>query len=82
MSKTVPKYVLKLLNRRAKLAMDLIGVCCDVDAYCEKIGVDMVNAEEAAVCTYVTIYTEPWSAYQATLTAIENVLHKGEKDET
>ena len=30
----IPKYVLKLLERRRKLAFELCSVCCDVDDYC------------------------------------------------
>lgn len=74
--KQVPKYVLKLLERRTKLAMDLIDVCCRVDDYCEKVGVDM-TADESCVITHVMIYAEPWNARDLTLAAIEKALKGG-----
>ncbi len=72
----VPKYVLKLLERRRKLALELTTVCCRVDNYCEKIGVDMIDGCKNSVLTDVTIYCEPWNAYHNTLDAIEEALEE------
>ena len=75
MAKPVPKYVLKMLQRRADLAMKLMDACSKVDEYCEKVGVDMDMFEENSIFTHVSIYCEPWNAYSNTLQAIEKALN-------
>ena len=73
----IPKYIEKLLQRRRNLALDLLGVCEEVDKYCERIGVDMCN-ENNALCSDVRIYCEPDAAYSNTKSAIEKVLKERE----
>ena len=69
----IPKYVERLLEKRAKLALDLMCVCHKVDEYCEKIGVDM-DDESASLLTHVSIYCDPYNAAKSTRMAIENAL--------
>lgn len=71
--KKIPKYVENMLQRREKLALQLMGVCSQVDEYCEKIGVDM-NDPSASLLTHVTIYCEPWTAISCTRNAILKAL--------
>lgn len=71
----IPKYVEKLLDRREKLASQLINACCEVDEYCERIGIPICN-DEACLCTDVMIYCEPWAAKEKTREAIINQLEK------
>lgn len=75
MKKQVPKYVMDLLRRRAKLAFDLMEVTSKVDTYCEKIGMDLYSAD-IPLGTHVMIYCEPWTAYKVTLEAIKEALNK------
>lgn len=76
----IPKYVEKLLQRRKKLAMELITVCCEVDDYCETVGVDMVDSCTNSVLSDVTIYCEPWNAINNTREAIQKALAKKRAD--
>lgn len=69
----VPKYVLKLLERRRDLSRQLMEVCNKVDDYCEKIGVDF-NDPNACLLTDVRIYCEFDGAYKSTLRAIKKTL--------
>lgn len=71
--KTVPKYVLGLLERRRKLSLELMDVCCQIDTYCEKIGVDF-NDPEACLMSDVRIYCEADAGYNSTLGVIEKTL--------
>ena len=71
----IPKYIEKLLDRREKLASQLIDVCCDVDKYCERIGIPACN-DESCLCTDVMIYCEPWAAKVKTRDAIIKQLEK------
>ena len=77
--KRVPKYILKLLERRFKLAMELNDVCYKIDNYCEKVGVNVTESCENSVLTDVTIYYEPWNAIINTKQAIEKAL-RGENE--
>ena len=81
MSKEVPKYVQDLLDRRYKLALKLADVCSQVDDYCTKIGIDIVDKEFADIMLHghVGIYTEPYIAKQEVTEAILKVLNKEEK---
>ena len=72
--KKVPKYVLKMLERRSRLASELLSACCAVDEYCEKIGVNIYD-EDACLGTDVRIYCEADGGYSATLKAIEKTLN-------
>lgn len=69
----IPKYVEKLLLRRRKLAQDMMDVCCDLDSYCKRIGVDPGDAD-SCIGGHVMIYTEPSAAYRLTKGAIEEKL--------
>ena len=69
----IPKYVEKLLERRRKLAEDLLDVCNKVDTYCEKIGVD-IGDENNVLYSDVKIYCEPYTAYLNTKSAIKKAL--------
>ena len=69
----IPKYVENLLLRRRRLANSLMDVCCELDEYCKRIGVDVADAD-ACVCGHVMIYTEPSSAYKLTRGAIQETL--------
>lgn len=71
--KTVPKYVLRLLNRRRKLSGELMSVCCQIDDYCRKIGVDFEDPD-ACLQSDVRIYCELDGAYYCTLSVIEKTL--------
>ena len=77
---SIPKYVEKLLQRREKLAFELIDVCSKIDDYCEKVGVDMDDSCKNSVLTDVTIYCEPWNARVNTREAILAALDKLEKE--
>ena len=71
--KTVPKYALKLLERRRRLAQELMCACYAVDEYCKKIGVDF-NDPNACSMTDIRIYCEVDGAYGDTLAAIKKAL--------
>ena len=71
----IPKYIEKLLQRREKLASDLLGVCHKIDQYCIKIGVDM-DDPEAFLLTDIRIYCEPWNAINNTRDAIKKALER------
>lgn len=73
--KNVPKYVLNLLERRRKLAGDLMCVNQDIFAYCEKIGMDVYDPD-ACLLSDVRIYCEFDGAYASTLEAIQNHLNQ------
>lgn len=69
----IPKYVENLLLRRRKLASSLMDVCCELDQYCKRIGVNTADAD-TCTCGHVMIYTEPRAAYRLTKRAIEEKL--------
>lgn len=69
----IPKYVENLLERRIKLAENLISVILELDDYCERIGIDMCN-DSAAIGTNPIILSEPDVAYDRTKSAIEKAL--------
>ena len=75
MAKTVPKYVLRLLERRSRLSRELASACHAVDQYCEKIGVDF-NDPDACLQTDFRIYCEIDGAYRSTLSVIQKTLDK------
>ena len=78
LKKDIPKYVQDLLRRRYKLALKLADVCSEVDAYCEKIGIDITTKEYADIMLHghVGIYTEPYIALKEVFEAIENKLNE------
>lgn len=71
--KQVPKYVIKMLEKRSRLSRQLRNACIEVDRYCEKIGVDF-NDPDAALMTDIRIYCEEDGALFSTLKAIERAL--------
>lgn len=75
MAKTVPKYVLRLLERRSRLSRELAIVSSKVDRYCERIGVDF-DDPDACLMTDFRIYCEADGAYHSTLGVIQKTLDK------
>lgn len=73
--KQIPKYVLNLLEQRRSLAERLTKVSCKVDEYCYAIGIDVDAIDDACICSSIMITTEPTSAYQITVRAIERHLN-------
>lgn len=71
--KTVPKYVLRLLERRRKLSLALMSVCNQIDEYCQKIGVDFSDPD-ACLQSDIRIYCEFDAGYRSTLSVIEKTL--------
>lgn len=69
----IPKYVEKLLERRSKLAVNLISVILELDDYCERIGIDMCD-DSAVLGLNPIILSEPDVAYDRTKSAIEKAL--------
>ena len=69
----IPKYVEKLLERRSKLAENLISIILAIDDYCERIGIDMCD-DSAVIGTNPIILSEPDVAYDRTKLAIEKAL--------
>lgn len=75
----IPKYVLRLLERRASLASTLIGINTELVNYCNKIGIE--DMDKACVCSDFRIYTEPWAAERITISAIAEQLSRRESNE-
>lgn len=76
--KHVPKYVLKLLERRRRLSNKLMDVNAQIDEYCSKIGVDMTD-ENACVGSDIKIYCETDAGCGMTLEAIKKALERQSK---
>ena len=76
-SPVIPKYVQRLLERRTKLAMQLMDVGSELDNYCERIGITDLNS--ACLCSHVAIYCEPWNAQCVTEEAIKEALAEKNK---
>lgn len=72
--KQIPKRILKLLERRCRLAQALMDVCAELDRYCEKIGIE-IGDPRAVLLTDIRIYCEPGSAYSTTKNAIQKALN-------
>lgn len=77
-SKTVPKYVLKVLERRRKIADRLMDACAEVDALAKRFGVDMDEVPEV-FSTGCMIYCEPRNAEEIALMLFENTIAREEK---
>lgn len=73
----IPKYVEKLLERRERLALELMGVSTELDKYCKRIGIPECD-EGACLCSDVRIYIQPWNAKKVTREAIEKQLRENE----
>lgn len=76
--KTVPKYVLRMLDRRERYGLRLLKVTAQLNAYCEKIGLDWNHDryEDAVLGSHVMIFTEPEVARMNTQTEIERILQE------
>lgn len=72
----IPKYVEKMLQKRAKLAMKLLTVSSEVDEYCKAIGVDIEDNEKWSVNGDVKIFFEPEDAIDDTRAAILEALNR------
>lgn len=59
----IPKKIQKILDRREKLAFDLISLECELDNWLESKGVNLGDPDiSEAVLSGCMIYTEPDSA--------------------
>ena len=76
-SKNVPKYVLDMLERRRKLAGDLMVINQKIYDYCEKIGMDVYDPD-ACLLSDVRIYCELDGTYASNLEAIQKHLNGGD----
>ena len=76
--KTVPKYVLRMLDRRERCAQKLLTATVEVNRYCEKIGLGPTNDryDESMLGSHVMIFLEPESARANTLAEIERILQE------
>ena len=63
----IPKYIDKLIDRRARLAGELIGVCGELDDWLEKNGIE---AEMEDTRGGVEIYVNPYSSAERIRQAI------------
>ena len=74
--KTVPKYVLRMLDRRERYGQKLLKATVEVNEYCEKIGLDWSHDryDNACLGSHIMIFTEPEAARDSTLEEIERVL--------
>ena len=78
----IPKYVLKLLEKRRQTAQKFHEASYAVDNYCEKIGINLDSDlfEDACLLTDVRILGEGDSAYNLTLKAIEEQLRRNNNE--
>ena len=59
----IPKKVQRLIDRREKLAKNLIDVCNELDTWLEKNGADFTDSDLTdSTVTGCMIYTEPTAA--------------------
>lgn len=67
----VPKYIRKLIGRRAKLAVDLCTADSDLVNWLEKHDI-LDNIEPYDHTSGCEMYVNPWASAQRILEAIEN----------
>lgn len=71
----IPKYIEEMLNKREKLAYQLIECNCKIDAWLEKNGADLSDED---ICDTVLggcmIYCEPTSAKHLIIDYVQNKL--------
>lgn len=71
----IPRKIEKLLDKRAKLAIELIALNSELDQWLESKGADLTDAD---ICDSVSsgcmIYAEPYTAYSNVMNYIENKL--------
>ena len=72
----VPKKVLKMLERRTRYARELRNAICDLDNWCESIGLGTQHPkyEDACLCSDIRIFCEEGAGEAITLAAIKEVL--------
>ena len=75
--KVVPKYVLKALERRRKIADRLMDACSEVDDLAKRFSVDTYEVPEV-FSTGCMIYCEPKNAEEIALGLFENAIAKEE----
>ena len=63
----IPKYVQKLIDRRCKLAMDLMNVCYNLDTWLDK---NNIECEDCDTHTGVEIYCNPYDSRNRVIEAI------------
>lgn len=77
-NKTVPKYVIRMLDRRERYGKKLLKATVEVNKYCEKIGLDWNHDryDDAILGSHVMIFTEPEIARNCTQAEIERILQE------
>lgn len=77
----VPKYVIRMLDRRERYAQKLLTTVVEVNRYCAKIGLDPMNDryDDAVLGSHVMIFLEPEVARENTLAEIERILQEKTK---
>lgn len=69
----IPKRVQKLLDRREKLAMNLISVINELDSWLEENGADLTDSDITnSTLSGCMIYTEPVNAKSSVEDYIKN----------
>ncbi len=59
----IPKKIQKLIDRRERLAMELIDACAQLDSWLEKNGADLTDSDIAdSTINGCMIYCEPANA--------------------
>lgn len=76
--KVVPKYVLKALERRRKIANRLMDACAEVDALAKRFDVDTDEVPEV-FGTGCMIYCEPENAEEIARELFGKAIAKEEK---
>lgn len=72
MGKRVPKRIEKLLERRMTLSNQLKTVCYEIDSYCEKIGISLIDPE-AVLGTDIQFFISEDGGKSSTLAAIKKL---------
>lgn len=71
----IPKKIEKILDRREKIALELMSLNAELDAWLESKGTDLSNADiRDAVTSGCMIYAEPGAANIIVREYIENKL--------
>ena len=71
----IPKKIEKLLDKREKLAMELLSVNKELDDWLENKGADLTDASICdGVLSGCMIYCEPWTAKMIVRDYIKNEL--------
>lgn len=59
----IPKKIQKLLERRERLAMNLLDATCELDTWLENNGADLTDSDLTdSTLSGCMIYSEPWTA--------------------